>query len=101
MTTQILPPETTTLPLLPPGTRQQEAVLHRIQGLSRRVEQAPARSGLLKGVTGVGALGLLGLLLGKGKFLLLGLTKLSTLLTMLLSMGVYWAAWGWAFEVLR
>ncbi len=87
------------LPLLPPGTRQQEGVLLRIQGLSGKVEQAPVRSGLLKGVTGVGALGVLGLLLGKGKFLLLGLTKLSTLFTMLLSMGVYWAAWGWTFAV--
>jgi Zn-dependent protease len=37
--------------------------------------------------------------LGKGKLLLLGLTKSTTLLTMLLSMGVYWTAWGWRFAL--
>jgi Zn-dependent protease len=36
-------------------------------------------------------------LLTKGKLLLLGLTKASTLLTMLLSFGVYWSVWGWKF----
>src|SRR5439155_143942 len=30
---------------------------------------------------------------------LLGLTKASTLFTMLLSAGVYWAAWGWKFAL--
>ena len=33
----------------------------------------------------------------KGKLLLLGLTKLSTLTSMLLSVGVYWWAYGWKF----
>ena len=37
--------------------------------------------------------------LTKAKFLLLGLTKASTLFSMLLSMGVYWAAFGWPFAV--
>jgi len=37
--------------------------------------------------------------LGKGKLLLLGLTKSTTLFTMLLSMGVYWTAWGWRFAL--
>jgi Zn-dependent protease len=35
----------------------------------------------------------------KGKFLLLGLTKMGTLLTMLASLGVYWAIYGWAFAL--
>jgi Zn-dependent protease len=35
-------------------------------------------------------------LLTKGKFLLLGLTKIGTLITMLASLGVYWALYGWA-----
>ena len=39
------------------------------------------------------------LLLTKGKFLLLGLTKMGTLLTMLASLGVYWAMYGWAFAL--
>jgi Zn-dependent protease len=33
----------------------------------------------------------------KAKLLLLGLSKSTTLFTMLLSLGVYWAAWGWQF----
>ena len=33
----------------------------------------------------------------KAKLLLLGLSKSTTLFTMLLSLGVYWAAWGWRF----
>jgi len=35
----------------------------------------------------------------KGKLLLLGLTKLGTLLTLLGSLAVYWTAWGWAFAL--
>jgi Zn-dependent protease len=37
--------------------------------------------------------------LTKGKLLLLGLTKAGTVLSMLLSLGVYWAAWGWKFAL--
>jgi Zn-dependent protease len=37
------------------------------------------------------------LLLTKGKLVLLGLTKLNTLLSMLLSIGFYWALYGWKF----
>ena len=35
--------------------------------------------------------------LGKAKLILLGLTKLTTLTTMLASLGVYWAMYGWKF----
>ncbi len=59
------------------------------------------------GLAGVGTLGLLlwkfkfiaFLVVTKAKFLLLGLTKASTLFSMLLSVGVYWAAFGWPFAV--
>jgi Zn-dependent protease len=37
------------------------------------------------------------LLLAKGKFALLGLAKLPTLLSMLASLGVYWGLYGWKF----
>jgi len=37
--------------------------------------------------------------LSKGKLLLLGLTKISTLASMLLSMGLYWSLYGWRFAV--
>ncbi len=39
------------------------------------------------------------LLITKGKLLILGLTKTSTLLSMVLSFGVYWTAWGWRFAL--
>ena len=37
------------------------------------------------------------LILTKGKLVLLGLTKLNTLLSMLVSIGFYWAIYGWKF----
>ena len=37
------------------------------------------------------------IVLSKGKLLLLGLTKSSTLFSMLASLGVYWTAFGWRF----
>lgn len=37
------------------------------------------------------------LVLTKGKLVLLGLTKVNTLLSMLLSIGVYWVLYGWKF----
>src|SRR6202140_3907391 len=36
-------------------------------------------------------------ILTKGKLVLLGLTKLNTLLSMLVSIGFYWALYGWKF----
>jgi Zn-dependent protease len=39
------------------------------------------------------------LVLTKMKLLLFGFTKIGTLLSMLATMGVYWAAWGWQFAV--
>ncbi len=39
------------------------------------------------------------LALTKGKFLLLGFTKLNTVLSMFASMGLYWALYGWKFGV--
>ncbi len=67
-----------------------------------------ARSGLVdKRLSAAGALGLalwkfkfLGAFVAtKGKLLLLGLTKGSTFLSMILSLGVYWTAWGWKFAL--
>src|SRR5581483_4510592 len=37
------------------------------------------------------------LLASKGKLILLGLTKFSTIASMLLSFGVYWTSWGWKY----
>src|SRR5580658_4141692 len=50
-----------------------------------------------KGAAGIGPALLL--LLSKGKLLLLGLTKIGTVLSMLAFVGVYWALYGWPFAV--
>lgn len=102
--------------LLPPGTRQATAVqaeLARLADLhaARPGDAAPAkrRDGSThawgKAIAGVGAVGLLlwkfkflgGFLLTKGKLLLVGLTKWSTLFSMLLAAGAYWTVFGWKF----
>jgi Zn-dependent protease len=98
------------LDLLPPGTRQHAQVVDKIADLSRALDAAPKPqppSALGKGAAAAGAFGLLLwklkwvllFVLGKGKLLILGLTKMSTLLSMLLSFGVYWTAFGWKFAI--
>jgi Zn-dependent protease len=101
------------LELLPRGSRQAEAISQKIAEISGRLEaEAPSSTSgnLPSWAKKAGPLGAAGLLLwklkflvlaalGKGKLLLLGLTKSTTLLTMLLSMGVYWTAWGWRFAL--
>jgi Zn-dependent protease len=108
------------LELLPPQSRQHAVITARIEELGKQappaaVPAAPsagaagagpskARAG---GIAGLGALALVlwkfkfvaALVLTKGKFLLLGLTKASTFFSMFLSLGVYWAAWGWKFAL--
>jgi Zn-dependent protease len=92
------------LELLPRGTRQFQAVSTTIDALSREADESatmpgvrkPSSGSLAKGTAGIGALGLL---LSKGKLLLLGLTKAGTLLSMLLSFGAYWTLWGWRFAL--
>jgi Zn-dependent protease len=98
------------LMLLPPGSGQHATVLARVEQLSRRLDAGAhsadehrLRSKLAGKGTVVVALVLLlwkfkfvlVFLLTKGKLLLLGLTKASTVFSMVLSLGVYWAAWGW------
>ena len=105
------------LELLPAGSRQQQAIAARIEELVRqapassapRPTSAPRRGDKARagGLAGAGALALAIwkfkfiaiFLLTKAKFLLLGLTKASTFLSMFLSMGVYWTAYGWKFAV--
>jgi Zn-dependent protease len=103
-----------TLVLLPPDSAQHATVLARVQELSRRVdagvqtaEERQIRSRLAgRGAFIVAAALLLWkfkfvvvFLLTKGKLLLLGLTKASTIFSMVLSLGVYWAVWGWKFAL--
>ncbi len=107
------------LALLPSGTRQHAVIVDRIAELGRRVVQSPAPEdrdeaadaglGWSMGAT-TGAVGTVGLLvwkfkflavviMGKGKLLLLGLTKTSTFLSMFASVGVYWVEFGFPFAL--
>jgi Zn-dependent protease len=99
------------LPLLPTGSRQLEQIAQKVADLSRRLDAAPKPPSPPPGNLrwkGGGALTTLGLLAWKlkalllvvatkGKLLLLGLTNAGTVLSMALSFGVYWAAFGWPF----
>jgi Zn-dependent protease len=101
---------TAALELLPAGTRQHVAITERIAALQVQAQAGPAPEAKAppSWAKRAGPLGVLALLvwklkvvliavLGHAKLLLLGATKLGTLLTLLASLGVYWAAWGWKF----
>src|SRR5688572_17358713 len=93
------------LDFLPPDSRQFAIISEKVEALSRSTDIQPsatsepaAPGGAWKTIAVLGPIGLLlwkfkfvvVLILTKGKLLLLGLTKGSTFLSMLLSMGVYW-----------
>jgi Zn-dependent protease len=87
------------LALLPEETVQHRSIAARvaeIDGMLGGTAQH-THAGWKKGWLGAGPALLL--LLSKGKFLLLGLTKIGTLLTMFASLGVYWALYGWALAL--
>ena len=100
----------TALDLLPPNSRQHAVVAERIAEIGRQGPTKQERPPWTKrtGILGVIALFLwkfkivLLFLLTKGKLLLLGFTKLGTLFSMLVSLGVYGQAfgWRWAFGVI-
>jgi Zn-dependent protease len=102
------------LDLLPPDAPQRPTIASRIAALRERIiDEAPATAGPAKpGVRDAwknkGALAALGvlllkfktvifLLLTKAKLVLFGLTKLKTILSMLVFFGVYWTRYGWKF----
>jgi len=93
------------LELLPPGTRQREAIGKKVEELGRVVDASPGRKAARPGgkgagwAGGAGFVGMALMFLSKIKLLLLGLTKASTLFSMFLTMGVYWTLWGWPFAV--
>jgi Zn-dependent protease len=98
--------------LVPPDSRQHTVISTRIAALA---ESAAATSttpdvpntGPWRWLGGLGTLGLvfwkfkflLIAVLGKGKLLLLGLTKAGTFFSMFLAFGVYWTAWGMWFAL--
>lgn len=101
------------LDLLPPGSRQFAWVSEQVATLSDRAvaaQQAPEdvpKTGVWKWLAALGPVAvilwkfkfLLVAVLAKGKLLLLGLTKVSTLSTMFLAVGLYWTLWGLWFAL--
>jgi Zn-dependent protease len=87
------------LALLPADTVQHRSITDRIEEIERMLDGSTqsTNDGWKKASVGIGPMLLL--LLGKGKFLLLGLTKIGTLLTMFASLGVYWTLYGWALAL--
>lgn len=85
------------LPLLPPDSEQYATINQKIAALAgRKTQQKPQHP--LRRLWGAIVTGVL-IVLSKLKLLLLGLTKLSTLASMLLFLGVYWSLWGWEFAL--
>jgi Zn-dependent protease len=88
--------------LLPIRSQQHEVIRERIAELTRRIdaqaaaEQVPAAGHAPRWRRGAPGLVTVGLILvSKLKFLLLGLTKASTFVSMFAFFGVYWSIYGW------
>jgi Zn-dependent protease len=91
------------LQLLPAQSQQYAAISQRVQQLTRQIEEPssrrapvaeqPPRTWWLRSLAGIGTAALF--LFGKLKFLLLGLTKASTFMSMFAFFGVYWSVYGW------
>jgi Zn-dependent protease len=102
------------LELLPPESGQFAAIQSKMSVISKEVDKRglPNKPKEKNSVpTGwLASLGVVGVIiwkfkfalvfiLTKAKFLLLGLTKASTLFSMLLSFSIYWNLWGWKFAL--
>jgi Zn-dependent protease len=90
------------LSLLPAHSQQHAVIRDRVAGIGRSIdspaaEAAPAAAGKTpwwrRGAPGLITVALV--LIGKLKFLLLGLTKASTFISMFAFFGVYWSIYGW------
>lgn len=97
------------LPMLPADSVQRRSIEKKVTELRGQIEAASGNKQSLwkRGSAGLGPVALMIwkfktaalLVLTKGKLVLLGLTKISTLLSMFASIGVYWALFGWPFAV--
>src|SRR5262245_14442148 len=91
-----------TLRFLPVESRQHERIRTSITRLTQRIEatpsadtpKAPGEGGWWRR-GGAAIVSIAVLLIGKLKFLLVGLTKASTFLSMFAFFGVYWSVYGW------
>jgi Zn-dependent protease len=90
------------LRLLPDESQQSTTIRGRVTDLSKRIESAgpsastkPPADGSWWRRGGAAVVAIAVLLIGKLKFLLMGLTKASTFLSMFAFFGVYWSLYGW------
>jgi Zn-dependent protease len=90
------------LRFLPVESQQHEVIRGRVSDLTKRIEGAtpggaakPAEHGSWWRRSGAAIVSIAVLLIGKLKFLLLGLTKASTFVSMFAFFGVYWSVYGW------
>lgn len=88
--------------LLPVGSAQHQQISKRVAELTHQIAEAPASTDDSSSDSApwwkrgaAGGLAVVGLLLGKLKFLGLGLLKMQTLFSMLAFAGVYWTTYGW------
>ncbi len=88
---------TQSLAYLPPETVQYRSIQARVTELDQQINSGASagQAGWRKRATA--GLGPIALLLWKLKALLLGLTKMGTLLSMFVSFGFYWSLYGWQF----
>jgi Zn-dependent protease len=92
------------LPLLPPDSKEYRTVAARIENLNH---QLSGKGAWAKWAAKLGPVGVVLwkfktialLVLTKAKFVLLGLTKLNTLLSMMAFFAVYWSMFGWRFAL--
>jgi Zn-dependent protease len=98
------------LTLLPPASRQFESISNSLSTLSQRIDRGGRAAQGPSWRAAAGTLGAVGVLAWKGKVVLLavaskaklllaGLGKSGTAFSMLLSLGVYWTAFGWWFAL--
>jgi Zn-dependent protease len=93
------------LELLPRDSKQYQVIQGKITQLGAKVDSGAQKSVSSRSsshtrrnaAAAIGAALLF--VLTKAKLLLLGLANWSTLASMLLSLGVYWTAWGWKFAL--
>jgi len=87
------------LGLIPADTVQFQRIQSRISEIESQTASAASTGSGWRKAIGMGIGPVLVLVLAKGKFLLLGLTKIGTLLSMAVSLGVYWSLYGWALAL--
>jgi Zn-dependent protease len=90
------------LRLLPLDSIQAKAILQHIQslGAAARSGNSTAQQNKPQWLQKLGPIGaFIAVLLSKAKFLLIGLGQMKTLLSMFVTMGVYWSLYGWRFAI--